>query len=91
MSYFDDVFEPRLYREPYFARNRNDQHWLYVEDCANRGIWPTSHGEVEISSMETSYIYNCLGLMCRKNKKAMLAIFEPVFEKELAKRTAQMK
>lgn len=86
MSYFDDVFESSLcYGHESLSNHRND-YGRYICECASYGIWPTSHGEVEIASMSDDYISNCLALMKRKHKTEMLRLFGPIFEAELERR-----
>ncbi len=58
---------------------------------AARGIWRTKTGEeLEIGSMTTSYIINCIAMIQRIDKTDFLLPHLLAFQKELAKRGVEV-
>lgn len=74
MSYFDDVFEPSLYRTPRFARDSVPKRTV---DSLRKGIWHMRDGTtIRMTDMSDSHLRNAFNMVRRiaRNETDRVAI-----------------
>ena len=86
MSYFDDVFEPLLTKEPKFlAAGRRSRKRMQIEKLRS-GIWLSANGPIRIADMTDDHIRNALALVTRRDRDEVDRVAREVLGNEVARR-----
>ena len=78
MSYFDDMFEPRLYKTPKLI-----EHSVSRLRC---GVWDSANGPILVRNMSDSHLRNALNLVTRRNAGEFDRVVKEVLSLEIERR-----
>ena len=79
MSYFDDVFEPMLYKVPSHTKRHA------IERSLHDGVWLSKNGPIKMSDMSDDHIRNCIRL-CERRGASLDGLAISCLKDELSRR-----